>query len=232
MGSQGCRRTRKLCRAQQSSITRSRTPSFHRRIRSFTMRQRFTLLLTCSMRSRRWWSAWWARCCSRVSSAPRGFFVGMRISTWGERERQEAQILQQPTPGRERVGGGLRNAQIMHTATVGVTEKEDREEGIHEQDIFDRMILFLPAITVRLFNRVLGADDASFGPVMGKRGEAGTAAGPATTGAGASSSRTTTVATSASETPRRWARAVRERAGASPRVHSAASSTGKSTWIH
>src|SRR3989454_3579161 len=108
----------------------------------------------------------------------------------GERERQEAQILQQPTPGRERVGGGLRNAQIMHTATVGVTEKEDREEGIHEQDIFDRMILFLPALTVRLFNRVLGADDASFGPVMGKRGEAGAAAGPATTGAGASSSRT------------------------------------------
>src|SRR6266571_1546737 len=32
----------KLCRAQQSSITRSRTPSFHRRIRSLTMRQRFS----------------------------------------------------------------------------------------------------------------------------------------------------------------------------------------------
>src|SRR5205823_5136112 len=45
-----------------------------------------------------------------------------------------------------------------------------------------------PALTVRLCNRVLGADDASFGPVMGKRGEAGAAAGPATTGAGASSS--------------------------------------------
>src|SRR4029450_6825216 len=48
MGSQGMRRTRKLCRAQQSSITRSRTPSFHRRIRSFTMRQRLTLPFTCS----------------------------------------------------------------------------------------------------------------------------------------------------------------------------------------
>jgi hypothetical protein len=48
------RRTRKLCRAQHSSITRSRTPFFHSRIRSFTMRQRFTLLLTCSIRSRRW----------------------------------------------------------------------------------------------------------------------------------------------------------------------------------
>src|SRR5215471_16535432 len=37
MGNQGCRRTRKLCKAQQSSITRSRMPSFHRRIRSFTI---------------------------------------------------------------------------------------------------------------------------------------------------------------------------------------------------
>src|SRR5215831_14603292 len=52
-----------------------------------------------------------------------------------QRERQEAQILQQSTPGRERVGGGLRNPQIMHTAAVGVTEKEDQEEGIDEQDI-------------------------------------------------------------------------------------------------
>jgi hypothetical protein len=47
------RRTRKLCKAQQISITTSRTPSFHNRIRSLTMRQRLTLLLTCSIRSRR-----------------------------------------------------------------------------------------------------------------------------------------------------------------------------------
>ena len=48
----------------------------------------------------------------------------------GQRERQEAQILQQPTPGRERVGGGLRDAQIMGTAAVGVAQKEDDEQGI------------------------------------------------------------------------------------------------------
>src|SRR2546425_3582584 len=58
----------------------------------------------------------------------------------GERERQEAQILQQPTPGRERVGGGLRDAQIMGAAAVGVAQKEDREEGVDQQDIFDRMV--------------------------------------------------------------------------------------------
>jgi hypothetical protein len=58
----------------------------------------------------------------------------------------------------------------MHTAAIGVAQKEDREEGIDEQDVFDCVILFLAAITVRLFNRVLGADNAPFRPVMGTRG--------------------------------------------------------------
>ena len=119
----------------------------------------------------------------------------------------------------------------MDTAAVGVAQKEDDEERIDEQDIFDGVVFLLPAITLFLFNRVLGADDAPFRPVMSKRGESGVAAG-ATTGAGASSSGVTTVAASASETPSRWARAMRERAGASPRVRSAASSAGKRTWIH
>src|SRR5215831_7813839 len=39
-----------------------------------------------------------------------------------ERERQEAQILQQPTPRREWVGGSLRDAQIMDPAAVGVAQ--------------------------------------------------------------------------------------------------------------
>src|SRR3989475_3701261 len=120
----------------------------------------------------------------------------------------------------------------MHTAAVCVAQKENREQGMHQQDVFYRMVLFLAAITRRLFRRVLGADDAPFRPVMGKRGASGVAAGATTTGPGASSSSVTTVAASASETPSRCARALRERAGASPRVRRAASSTGRSTWIH
>jgi len=150
----------------------------------------------------------------------------------GQRERQEAQILQQLTARRQGIRRRVRNGLIMATAAIGVTEKEDDEQGIDEQDIFDGVVFFLAAITLFLFNRVLGADDASFRPVMGKRGEAGAAAGMGAIGAGSSSSGTTTVAASASETPRRWAKAERERAGASPRARSAASSTGKSTWIH
>jgi hypothetical protein len=56
----------------------------------------------------------------------------------------------------------------MDTAAISVAQKEDREEGIDQQDIFDGVVLFLPTITLRLFSRVLGADDAPFGPVMGK----------------------------------------------------------------
>jgi hypothetical protein len=116
----------------------------------------------------------------------------------------------------------------MDAAAVGVAQPEDREEGIDQQDIVYRMVLFLAAITPRLFNRVVGADDAAFGAVMGKRGETGAAA----MGAGASASGESTVAVSAFETPKRCARAVRERAGASPRVRRAARRVGRSTWIH
>src|SRR2546421_11928990 len=97
----------------------------------------------------------------------------------------------------------------MDATAIGVAEEKDEEQGIHEQDIFDGVVLFLATITVRLFSRVLGADDTPFRPIMGKRGEAGTAA----RGAGASSRGTTTVAASASATPSRCARAGRERAG-------------------
>jgi hypothetical protein len=120
----------------------------------------------------------------------------------------------------------------MDTAAGGLAQEEDREGGIDQQDIFDGVVLFLAAITLFLFRRVLGADDAPFRPVMGKRGEAGAAAGATITGAGSSSSAPTTVAASASDTPSRWARAVSERVGASPRVRRAESSTGKRTWIH
>jgi len=44
----------------------------------------------------------------------------------------------------------------MDAAAVCVAQKEDQEEGIDEQDIFDGVVLFLAAITRFLFSRVLG----------------------------------------------------------------------------
>src|SRR5712691_2985812 len=98
----------------------------------------------------------------------------------------------------------------MDTAAVGVTEEEDRKQGIDQQDIFYRVVFFLAALTRGLFKRVLGADDPPFRPVMGTRGDAGATAGTATAGGGSSASGVTPVAASASVTPSRWARAVRE----------------------
>src|SRR5262250_2797491 len=100
--------------------------------------------------------------------------------------------------------------------------QEDEEQCVDEQDIFDRMVFVLAALTLGLFSRVLGAGDPSFRPVMGTRGVSGGASA-----AGSSSNALTAEAASASKTPGRWARAVRERAGASPRVRRAARSAGR-----
>ncbi len=72
----------------------------------------------------------------------------------------------------------------MGAAARGVTEKEDDEQGIDEQGIFDGMVLFLAALTRGLFRRVFGADDAPLGAVMGTRGDAA----PVARGADSSSS--------------------------------------------
>jgi len=85
-----------------------------------------------------------------------------------ERAGQEAQSLQHPPPGRERVGGGRSDTQSMAPAAVGVAQKEDDAQGLDAPDLFDGVVLFLAAITRGLLRRGLGADDAPFGAVMGK----------------------------------------------------------------
>src|SRR3954464_13119771 len=117
----------------------------------------------------------------------------------------------------------------MDAAPNGVAEEQDNELGIDQQDVLYRMVLFLATVTVRLFSRVLGADNAPFRPVMSKRGEPCPATGAeAGEDAGSSSG-----ASGPSETANRCARAVRERAGASPRPRSAASKAGSRTtgWL-
>jgi hypothetical protein len=56
-------------------------PAFRRRQVPWTMRQRLTLLLTCSMRTRRRAMRRFAVFCARVRGRPRGFLVGMMMST-------------------------------------------------------------------------------------------------------------------------------------------------------
>jgi hypothetical protein len=53
----------------------------------------------------------------------------------GQCEGQEAQILQEPTPGGHRIWGGLSNPLVMEAAAVGVAQKEDEEQGVAEEHI-------------------------------------------------------------------------------------------------
>src|SRR6266446_8122611 len=149
-----------------------------------------------------------------------------------ERQRQAAPSLQQPAPrgpGRRRhVSHGL----LMDATARGVAQAEEEEPRMHSQDICHGVVLVLAALTPRRLHRVLGADEAPCGAIRGTRGDAGAAAGTATTGPAASVRGVIPVAASSSETPSRGARAVRERAGASPRARSAASSAGRRTCIH
>jgi hypothetical protein len=149
-----------------------------------------------------------------------------------ESKGQEAQILEQPAPCRQRVGGGIGNPLIMGTARAGLAQKEDREHGVDQEHIFDRVVLFLAAITAPLLSRILGALDAPFGPVVPKRGEAsaglGAAAGGMAAGDGSSVGTTRAVA-SASVTPRRRASSCKDRLGTSPRARRVACSTTSRT---
>ena len=146
-----------------------------------------------------------------------------------ERKRQEAEILEQAAACRQWVWGGIRNPLIVGAAGIGLTEKEDRECRIDQQDVFDRVALFLAAITARLLSRILGALEAPVGPIMAKRGETGT--GPAAVGRSDGgddpSVGSTMAAAAASATPRRFANSVKDRVGASPSVRSVARSTTK-----
>jgi hypothetical protein len=67
-----------------------------------------------------------------------------------ECERQEAQILEQGTPRRQGIRGRIGNPLIVGAAGIGVTQKENRERRIDQQDVLYRVAFFLAAITARL----------------------------------------------------------------------------------
>jgi hypothetical protein len=147
-----------------------------------------------------------------------------------ERERQEAQVLEQPAPRGQGIRRGIRNPLIVGAAGIGLTQEEDGERRVDEQYVFHRVVSFLAAITARLLKRILGAFDAPFGAIVAKRGEVATGAGAAgRVDVAGSSVGATMAATSASATPRRCANACTDRVGASPSARSVVRSTTKRT---
>ena len=96
-----------------------------------------------------------------------------------ECERQEAQILEQPAARGQGVRRVICNPLIVHAAGVRGAQKEDHQRRVDQQDVFHCVAFFLAAIIARLLNRVLGAPNAPFGPIMPTRGEVSASAGAA-----------------------------------------------------
>ena len=164
-----------------------------------------------------------------------GFLHGHDNLDLIERERQEAEILEQPAACGQGIGRRVCNPLVVGAAPVSRAQEQDRERGIDEQHVFHRVAFFLTAITARLLSRILGAPDAPFGPIVPKRGEAASGVGTAVgsgAGAGGGSDGRTRAAASASATPRRCANVATERAGASPKARSADRRTTNRTWSH
>jgi hypothetical protein len=113
------------------------------------------------------------------------------------------------------------------TAGVRLTQKENRERHVDEQHVFHRVVLFLAAITARLLSRILRALDASFGPIVPKRGRRVPAL--ALSRADGTWSVTRPRGRVGLGHPIRWANAVKDRLGASASMRRVACSTTKRT---
>jgi hypothetical protein len=142
-----------------------------------------------------------------------------------ECERQAPEILEQAAARGQGIRGGIGNPLIMGASGIRVTQKENGERGVDQQDVVHRVVFFLAAITARRLSRILRALDAPFGAIVSKRGEAGTGLD------GCSGGMASAVA-SATATPRRVASSGKDRAGVSPSVRNVACRTTSKTWIH
>ena len=138
-------------------------------------------------------------------------------------ERLKAQVLQQMTPCRQRIGRRVGHALVVDASRLGLTQKEDAQRRVDQQEVFEHVPLFLAAIARFLFSRVLGAWDGSLGAVMTKRGAtAGVVAGTSANAADAN-------ARGGNSPPSRWRKASTLRQGASPKVRKVLRNTGNRT---
>jgi hypothetical protein len=72
---------------------------------SWRMRQRLRRLLTGSIRTRRQALRRFTACCLRVRARPRGFFVGMTVSTWSSVNARKPPSWSHRLPAGQGYGG-------------------------------------------------------------------------------------------------------------------------------
>jgi len=93
-----------------------------------------------------------------------------------EREAQKTEILDQFAACGQWIKCHVSQRFVMHPTLNCVAQKLNACQAIHEHVVLDRVALFLAAIVVRLFRRVLGARDGSLGAIV-KKGEAALSSG-------------------------------------------------------
>lgn len=87
-----------------------------------------------------------------------------------QREGQEAQILEQPTSWWQAIAGCIGQAFVMDTPFMRITQKQNGQHRVDQQQVCQRMTPFLAAVIVSLFTWIRGSDDWAFDTVMRKRG--------------------------------------------------------------
>lgn len=88
-----------------------------------------------------------------------------------KREADEAKVLQQFAPLRQRIERLVSNWLVVCTSFVRITQKRNAAAFVSKQDIFYAVSLFLAAITCFLLIAILGATDWPFGAIVKKRGD-------------------------------------------------------------
>src|SRR5215207_2912890 len=89
-----------------------------------------------------------------------------------ERKTNKAQVLQQFTAFRKRIGGLIGNRLIVATAFIGIAQKRHLAAMVAKQDVLHVVTLFLTAIVRLLLSIVVRTDNRSLGAIVIKRGAA------------------------------------------------------------
>jgi hypothetical protein len=84
--------------------------------------------------------------------------------------RVTPQILPQLTPDRQGIRRAISHTLVRHTTGMRLTQEQNAQDGIDQEEVFERVPFFLAAITRFLCSCVLGARDGSLGTVLTQRG--------------------------------------------------------------
>lgn len=100
---------------------------------------------------------------------PARLFLGLDDSDSHDRKALKTEVLIQDTVGWKRIGFLVRHRFIVPCAFIRATEKVNAARVRNQQQVFQSMVFFLPAVVKPLFVDVYWAIDRAFSPIMKKK---------------------------------------------------------------